>query len=220
MAWSSFTFRASHATLVDRRGITTIMSIMGSHIPSQKCCISFIFLLTLSISIRNCVTFDMWSCTSCQGGLFALVINGFLSSSSHTAFLILSCRYCSGGTSVSCKCFVCCLMSPPVFITHIVYKCLLWLLSFASAMTPCIQGPPPLCLTTTVDPREKAEAFLSIIVLIMFTLTDLWGLVPGTVIIHVHGWSIDLWQKAPYGSVEQHWAWTQKPCSHWCWPYL
>ena len=131
--------------------------------------------LSLSVWIISHVTPDLQSCTSCLGGSFVSFSTVCLSCSQSTAFLIGSCRYCSANTSVACMCFAFHMTSLPVFVTHTVYEHPLWSHLLGSTMTLCIHGPPIFYLTAAADNAEMTEGFffLSVIVLIIFTLIGL-----------------------------------------------
>ena len=50
-----------------------------------------------------------------------------------------------------------CVRSLPIFITQILYKYHLWLLSLGSTMIPHVHIFPPFHWTATVDPAEAIE---------------------------------------------------------------
>ena len=112
--------------------------------------------------------------------------------------------------------FVFCVMSLPIFVTHIVWEYPLWSLPLGSTMTLCTRGPPSSYWTATVEPVEKTEGFFLVSLsyyiyfdgplrpcIVQFSYLYLWVL-------------IDLWQKASYESFDLYCSWAQKPCSHSC----
>ena len=67
-------------------------------------------------------------------------------------FLICSQRYYSAIISVLEICLVLCVINLSIFVTLMMYDCPLWSVLLASAITPCIHGPPSSLCMTTEDP--------------------------------------------------------------------
>ena len=197
--------------LVGWRGGTPNMPIMGL----MSCYIGDLFHLfspfSLSVWIVSCMTPGLQLYISYLVGPFDSVSNICLTSSWPTAFLIWLCRCCYIDISVLYVCFVFHVMSLPIFVTFIAYKCPLWSPSLGCTMTPCIHDPPSCHRTATLDLQKRQKFFLEYHCSYIYSM-GLQNLVLCIIIIYIYGFSTDLKQEVPYGSVEQHCSWAQKPC--------
>ena len=61
-----------------------------------------------------------------------------------------------------------CVISLPVFVTHIMYEFPLWSVPLSFTTIQCIHGPTSSHCNTTIAPVEKTEGFFNVIILIIF----------------------------------------------------